>query len=115
MADRMVAVVLKNASTETLNYISASLSHGAWDVEVPVEISPGELGAWTSVSDGFMTGTQGSAQFFIGTDESRIVTLNWDNPFYGGNSFSASAPAPYNIPHQGGIGDIAVVVFAFGP
>jgi hypothetical protein len=50
----------------------------------------------------------------VDSDPSQIVTLNWDNPFVGDNSFSADAPAPFHMSYTGGAGDTTVVVFVFG-
>ena len=115
MADRMVAVVLKNTTADvSLRLVASSLSHGDWDVPIPAAVGPQSVIAWTTESDGLWTGTQGTAQFAVESDPSQIVTLNWDNPFVGDNSFSASAPAPFHVSYTGGVGDITVVVFAFG-
>lgn len=112
MADRMVAVVLKNWTRDAqLKYIASSVSHGEWDVSVPAEVPPQTIAAWSSESNGFLTGTEGQAQFQIGSDPSSVLTLTWDNPYAGSNSFSGTAPAPYSVAQQGGVGDIAVVVF----
>jgi hypothetical protein len=111
----MVAVVLRNTTADvTLRLVAASLSHGDWDVPVPALVPPQSVAAWTAESDGLWTGTQGTAQFAVESDPSQIVTLNWDNPFVGDNSFSADAPAPFHMSYTGGAGDTTVVVFVFG-
>lgn len=113
MASRSVTVVLKNASSSHIYFASGSLSGGEWDTSLPPSIPPGTLVAWTSQSDGFMTGTQGTASFNLSAGLPVILTVNWDNPFYGSNSYSASATPPFNVGWQGGGGDNAVVVFNF--
>jgi hypothetical protein len=113
MASRSVTVVLKNATAdEMLVTSSSSLAWGDWDVAPAFSgVPPGFLEAFTSQSDG--AGTQGTLQLTLASDPSGIVTINWDNPYAGSNSYSGTAPPPYKISYQGGIGDNAIVVFTF--
>jgi Aegerolysin len=113
MASRSVTVILQNTTEVQLTYVTSSLAHGEWDVPVPGLVPSKSAVAWTSESDGLWTGTQGLAEFYA-THPSDIVTLNWDNPYVGSNSYSGTAPAPYTIVYSGGVGDMAVVVFTFG-
>jgi hypothetical protein len=107
-----MTVVLKNATREPLLFSTYPLSAGEWDVSpLGLGCAPGSLTAWTSQSDGVWTGTQGEVNLVVQSDPSSIVTISWDNPFYGGNSFSGTAPPPYKLSYQGGGGDNAVVVF----
>jgi hypothetical protein len=113
MASRSVTVVVKNAtSDEILVTSTSSLPHGDWDVAPDFTgVLPNFLEAFTAQSDG--AGTQGWLQFTLQSDPSAIVTINWDNPYWGSNSYSCTAPPPYSMSYQGGAGNNAVVVFTF--
>ena len=112
MASRSVTVVIKNATfSDDMTLLSSSLSHGEWDVQPPAVIAPGLVAAWTSQSDGFMTGTQGKAQFRVGNNPSSILTLNWDNPYVGSNSYNAAVPPPFFTEYHGGPGDNSFIVW----
>jgi len=114
MASRSVTLILKNASSSHIYFQGGSLSGGEWDVLPPPSIPAGSLLAWTSQSDGFLTGTQGTASFNTSAGLPAVLTINWDNPYVGSNSYSANAASPFNVSWQGGGGDNAIVVFTFG-
>jgi hypothetical protein len=67
MAVKSGTVIVKNATDDvSLLPQSSSLAHGKWDVQPSQSaILPGMLTAWTSQSDGFATGTQGTASFSL--------------------------------------------------
>jgi hypothetical protein len=112
MASRSVTVVVNNATvSDDMILLSSPLSHGEWDVPPPPVIPAGVVTAWTSQSDGFLTGTQGTAQYQVGADPSHVLTLEWDNPYAGSNSYSASVPQPFNVAQHGGPGDNSFIVW----
>lgn len=113
MAARSVTVILTNESSVPLWLSDAGLSHGEWDVSPPAAVNPGLIAAWTSQSDGFLTGTQGWANFNVGDGSNGTLNINWDNPYYGGNSYSCSATPPYQTFYWGGNDSNAIVCFAF--
>jgi Aegerolysin len=115
VASRSITVVLKNATSDvTLVLSNHSLSHGDWDVAPYfTALPPKSITAWTSQSDGVATGTQGVVQLTFQSDPSRIVTLNWDNPFATSNVYSGTAPWPYSVSYHGGFGYNAIVTFIF--
>ena len=112
MASRSVQVHFKNNSDSVLTLKKAALSHGEWsrDDQPPSSIEGGEQNVqWGSESDGFMTGTEGYATYTLGSGGE--LTVNWDNPYYGSNSYSCSAPGGYSCNHSGGGEDNSNVTF----
>jgi hypothetical protein len=81
-------------------------------MEPPFTITAGETVTWQSESDGFMTGTEGSVRYGIGTNGGEF-TLHWDNPFVGHNSYDEQAPPGWTLLRSGGPGDNASVGYAF--
>ena len=65
-------------------------------------------------SDGFATGTEGSAAYDVeGLGSASRSVFNWDDPFVGSNSYSKSAPETFIANHFGGGGDNADVTWVF--
>ncbi|MFJ8471138.1 aegerolysin family protein [Kitasatospora sp. NPDC094011] len=87
------------------------LNWGIWsDNQLPRgNIPPGRSGSWQSESDGFMTGTEGEVQYLLAGAGN--VTVHWNNPYTGSNSYSCTAPAHYTCSRTGGGGDNATVAF----
>ncbi|MDX1823519.1 MAG: aegerolysin family protein [Thiohalomonadales bacterium] len=116
MASRSVQVHFNNSTDSVLTLKKAALSHGEWsqDDSVPGSVAAGQQNVqWGSESDGFMTGTEGSATFTLGSGGE--VTLNWDNPYYGSNSYSSSVPGGFKCTYTGGGEDNANVTFTLEP
>jgi hypothetical protein len=111
MASRSTVVILVNATDHDLQLTHATLQHGIWSDEMypPLAIAKKSRGQWESESDGFMTGTEGSATWHLAAVGQ--VKITWDNPYVGSNSYSQSAPKKYKITHDGGSGDNATVTF----
>ncbi len=112
MAARSTNVTLQNNTTLTLTRTNANLSHGIWSQNLypPQTIDSNSKGNWQSESDGFMTGTEGTVTYqFLNAAGS--VTINWDNPYAGSNSYSHSVPKGYILEQTGGSGNNAVVTF----
>ncbi|OAR27139.1 hypothetical protein A8W25_02385 [Streptomyces sp. ERV7] len=101
---RSTRVALTNDSGRSLARTGASLSHGIWsDNSLPPSlIIPSGTGIWTSESDGFMTGTEGRATYTM--SGGGTVSISWNNPFAGGNSYNCSVPAGFVCDRWGGDG-----------
>ncbi|MEU1077315.1 Crystal protein ET79 [Streptomyces sp. NPDC005878] len=108
---RSTAVNLLNDSGRALVRTGASLSHGVWsDNSLPASlINPGASGSWKSESSGFMTGTEGRASYMM--SEGGIVSISWNNPFSGGNSYTCNVPTGFACDQSGGGGKNAQVTF----
>ena len=92
MAQRSVQIVFVNQTSENLALISTSLQHGSWSGSPPQTIAPKSNTTWGSESSGFATGTTGNAIYALQSNPSQLVSMNWDNPFVGTSSYSASGP-----------------------
>jgi hypothetical protein len=111
-AARSVIVNFANLSDTALVLAGDNLDHGCWTVQPPARIEAGSTVTWESESCGFLTGTEGEADFTIETGGS--AHFHWDNPFAGSNSYDESVIGPgYLANHSGGGGNNATVFFTF--
>ncbi|MEV7779493.1 aegerolysin family protein [Kitasatospora sp. NPDC088351] len=110
-AKRSTHVTLNNNSGQLLSRNGASLDWGIRsDNQLPTfNIMPGQSGSWQSESEGFMTGTEGEVSYLVAGAGN--VVVHWNNPYYGSNSYSCTAPANYTCSRTGGSGDNATVAF----
>jgi hypothetical protein len=121
MAARSVLVNLQNQTTQTLTRMNFGLRGGIWSsgpngqMVPPEQIPPQKNSTWQSESNGFMTGTEGFADYEIGSggDPKQIVSLIWKNPFRSKNSYpsSISIPNNYRLEKTDGQGNNAAVTF----
>ncbi|MCB0918841.1 MAG: hypothetical protein KDC39_09775 [Actinobacteria bacterium] len=92
-----------NCSSQELQFDTDiwTIDHGELWLEDNVGGSSGSLVAFTGKglveveSDGFLTGAEGTG--YLGTPQNpndTQITLNFDDPYAGGNSFSCSAQNP---------------------
>ena len=85
-------VVVKNYVSNALTVKSESLEWGKW-VQTPVNC-PGahitNLAFYSEGAEGSATGTQGQVNYDIAGVAGGVLTINWDVPFTGENSFNAS-------------------------
>jgi hypothetical protein len=98
-AARTTVVSLKNITDCTLERTWATLSHGVWWKYPPAVIPANTTVSFGSESNGFMTGTEGSATFMVtfcpelgpgpGSDLGS-VTFEWNNPYVGSNSYQVT-------------------------
>jgi hypothetical protein len=105
---RTVDFWFQNRSDFSFTIIESHLDDGEWGgVAPPVTIGPWEWACWRSVSNGFMTGTQGWVKYSMdGTGGTIQLSLDWDVPYFflSNNHFhcnpvpNATCPA---IPHSG--------------
>ncbi|MEU6241707.1 aegerolysin family protein [Streptomyces sp. NPDC047024] len=110
-AARSTRVTLTNYSGRSFVRTGASLSHGIWSENTlpPSLINPSDSGSWQSESDGFLTGTEGRATYTM--SGGGTVSVGWDNPFSGHNSYSCDVSAGFACDRVGGVGDNARVTF----
>ncbi|NJL29009.1 MAG: hypothetical protein HC897_14535 [Thermoanaerobaculia bacterium] len=110
-AARSVQVVLANLTPETLILASSNLSHGIWSAGMapPQNIPPFASATWQLESNGFLTGAEGSSTYAFEGDSSQVVTLSWNDPYAGGDTFSASAPSDFLVTTNSADGDNATV------
>lgn len=116
MASRSVQILFNNNTNSALTLQSATLQHGVWTQNdtPPATIAAGAQNVpFGSESDGTATGTQGTVVYQMGTVGT--VTLNWDDPFSGSNSYSSSVPPGFACPFIGGDGNNANVTFTLSP
>lgn len=122
MAARSVQVNFENYldSNLSLNPNSVVLDHGIWDSQPPSSIPKAEGGApgkgsWTTESNGFATGTEGSCTYAFydsRTEQVFYIDIHWDNPFTGSNAYSISTGCnSVDVSYSGGSGDNATVTF----
>jgi hypothetical protein len=129
-AARSTVVYIKNTTDCTLERTWATLSHGVWWKYPPAVIPGNTTVSFGSESNGFMTGTEGSATFMVtfcpelgpgpGSNLGS-VGFEWDNPYVGSNSYQVTnttwdwhlqAPAEIKILKvSGGSGNNAVIVY----
>jgi Domain of unknown function (DUF5050) len=91
--------------------VGSGLSHGEWNESPPAVIDGAQTATWSSVSDGFLTGTEGWVRYFPARNASQVpsniadketIYITWDNPYAGSDSYTATAPAPYLLTESGG-------------
>lgn len=113
-AARSVIVKIQNNSSATLFLGSATLDHGVWSDNMypPQQIQPGASVQYASESQGFATGTQGTAVYTAinlqQTVQNGSIRLNWDDPFSGSNSYGHGEPWFLRVSTSGGSGNNAV-------
>ena len=115
---RSVSVTLVNQTDQVLSRGTFGLAGGMWgngnSAVPPEQIAPRDSRSWSSVSNGYRTGTEGFANYIIGGNPSSTVNLAWDDPYAytGANRYSGQcSDSRYQVLTQGGTGDNAVVVF----
>jgi hypothetical protein len=117
MASRSVLVNFQNQTSQTLSRTSFGLEGGIWSngsngqMVPPDQIPPQTNVAWQSESNGFMTGTQGYANYEIAGNASQTVNLGWDDPYSGSDSYTGTCTPPYSLATSGGQGNNATVIF----
>lgn len=112
MAARSFFVIVINNTLVTWANPNFSLAHGIWSQdngEVPSSTIAGQhpdglgfapgVGFWSSESNGFATGTEGSVTYtgylnYNLPNQTEVGTMHifWDNPYVGSNSFSVDLP-----------------------
>lgn len=110
MAARSFGITVLNWTGTHWTRNGMSLDHGAWSNNgglVPAEHIPpvfinddGDAAPgfvfFESESDGFSTGTEGNCDYNADNGAGNF-SMFWDNPFIGGNRFSAQAPGNFHL------------------
>src|SRR6266705_1375406 len=122
MAARSTRVILENRTGTNWALVKkdSGLDHGIWSDKPPGFV--GNHAEWGSESWGFLRGTQGWVIYEVPSGDVLnpllSLRLDWDNPYYGSNSYSASVDPPgqadgtgFSVGYFGGGGDDAVVTF----
>ena len=116
MPARSVNVFVLNTTDKSLTLVtnSQNLDHGEWSSGryPPTVIPAGGFGSWASESKGFMTGTEGNVSYTV-QDTGKTAVFYWNNPYAGGNSYSAGGPPGFKVTWVGGEGDNATVNYMF--
>uniref|UniRef100_UPI0004CB92B3 aegerolysin family protein n=1 Tax=Streptomyces rimosus TaxID=1927 RepID=UPI0004CB92B3 len=112
-AARSTGVSFTNDSTQHLTRVRSGLAHGCWSNNgLPQDyIARTITASWSSESCGFGTGTEGYTTYKITATPYQEVTIRWNNPFAGSNSYSCEAPSGYRCTWSGGGGNNANVSF----
>lgn len=106
MAARSFSMRVHNYSGEDLTRTEMALAHGEWTEMPPEKIAEGDHVTIASESAGFLTGTEGHANY---TSESGEWRIYWDNPYWGSNQFSVVTPAGCGSINDGISGDNAAL------
>ena len=98
MAQRSVIIVIDNQTSQNLAFTSVNYPHGV-PLSSPPQSIPANTStpAWEVDSDGFATGVEGTVIYNFQSDSSQLVSLYFDNPFEGSNTFSGQAPVGYAV------------------
>jgi hypothetical protein len=119
-AARSTTVIVINYTDTPMTFQGSTLDHGIWsdDLSPPQEIpTSGGTVTWANESDGFMTGDEGSATYWLfpNSDQATTGTIYWNNPYSGSNTYSITfeGPSASNFigSYDGGSGDNATVTF----
>lgn len=115
-ASRSTIITFKNNTSQPLARFDVHLDHGIWSDNLypPEKIMPNAIVQWASESQGMATGTQGYVKFYAG-GSTDIVSVGWDNPYWGSNNYNKSCPSNFSLSYEGGSGDNATVTFTLKP
>jgi hypothetical protein len=89
-SSRTVTIDVVNRTSKTLACGQAVLDSGEWASYPPDTLTAGATARWRTQSNGMATGTEGRATFVL--DGSASFTVHWNNPYWGSNSYSCTAP-----------------------
>jgi hypothetical protein len=120
VAARSYAIEIVNLTGLELSKNEAKLQHGVWSGDgdntppdrIPSAPTSGHDAYFGSESQGFATGTQGSVVYGSSAGD---FTVDWDNPYVGSDSSSASCPPGYDKSKSDSGGDNATLKVVFYP
>lgn len=92
-ATRSTAWTITNATDSDWTLLSSNLNHGVWATNPPQTIKSGATGTFTSESNGFATGDEGTVVYSFSAGS---VSFYFDNPFIGSDDFSVNTPPGYD-------------------
>lgn len=114
-AARNVSITVINKLRDTEFHLMESyLDHGVWNVPPPQcigvsnSMAGNNVGAWSTQSDGFATGTHGWVRYAPfrngkivdvppGDSDSKDICMEWGNPHLGSDTYQCSASHPYIV------------------
>lgn len=113
MAARSVNVVFINMTNYTLTLNGTTIPHGEWGTSPPYSVGCYSIAQFSSESDGFMTGTEASVTYDVQSPPVGLsCSMNWDNPFAGGNSYACASSTGLSIAAYGNTsGDNSTVIY----
>jgi hypothetical protein len=124
MAARSTQIKFTNSTNYLLVLTDSYLYHGIWNGGPVDQISPNasNLVLGQNDSNGTATGAQGTLTYaIIGINSNKqatvegYVSIGWDNPFIGSNSYSNSVSSRgtinFQVSNGGGSGDNATVTY----
>ncbi|WP_441248317.1 aegerolysin family protein [Kitasatospora sp. McL0602] len=119
---RSVDLTLTNSTACTLRLDSVSVDHGQWTSagQPSLQVDRGGTTSLRTESNGFMTGTEGHARYHAescadGVLNDAVLSIHWDNPYAGSNSYDANGSNPgFAVSISGGGGTNAAVTFTIG-
>ena len=94
MSARSVKATVVNTTDQVLTLRSSELGHGVWVQQPPATIEPHSSGTFEADSDGILTGVEGNVAYNIGKGQNQSVSLYFDNPYVGTDSFTATVTPP---------------------
>jgi len=106
------ATIINKSNANLTLLTDCELNHGVFGMSPPNYLAPGDIGAFEAESDG-IAWTEGSCTFMFNGDADQQLTLTWDNPPVGDNSYSTKVTpgAPYSAQYEGGKGYHSHVIF----
>lgn len=110
--DRSTDVQIVNwitAANSDLIFVDEGMSSGEWKTFPPNTIRYNTAGKMGTTSNAWLNGAGGWVRYKVKTDGA-IIKFKWNNPYTGGNSYTASAePDDYYFTRSGGGGNNASV------
>jgi len=101
---RSVTLVLVNTTRSTIRCGFAVLDGGEWASYPSDSIAAGATGRWRTQSNGFATGTEGSATMFVDATGT-VATVRWNNPYWGSNDYGCDVTGALRCATSGGSGN----------
>lgn len=112
MAYNSTTIIIKNNTNEELVLHSATLKEGKWAPGgyPPQTIFKMSKGEFENIATNNFTGVQGAVSYRL-NNRWGTVSVNWDNPLLGNNTYGDSVPGGFEMSRTGGSGNQARVIF----
>ena len=116
-AARSVSVTFHNETTHNLTLRYSQVLSGVWTLQPKIYVGSTVETYWGTASNGFMTGTSGTVWYDF--DDGKYITMKWNDPYVGSNSYTFSGTAlgagGFQIVRSGGSGNNAQVTLTLQP
>lgn len=115
-AARSVVVRFHNETEVALTLVGSGFTgtgYGEWVTKPPQTVPAQATAQWKCQSSMALKGVGGYAIYSMPGHGN--VSLGWDSPYVGNNSYKCSVGAPFAIEKAGGTGDNATVTFTLAP